>query len=90
MKYVIVEIQKSHDGTVALGTPIVADGINNADSTFYSILASASISAVDYHSVIMFTDEGGYVKSKEYVHYVAPVEPAKDDSASDGTESVEK
>jgi len=57
MKYLILEIQTAADGTVA--TLInQKDDLNEAMSTYYTILAAAAISALPLHSAVLMTNEG--------------------------------
>ena len=58
MKYIILEIQKSFDGTVALTPAIVKDNLLDAESTFHSILAAAALSSLAFHSAVILNDEG--------------------------------
>lgn len=57
MKYLILEIQTAADGTVA--TLITQkDDLNQAQSTYYSILAAAAISQIPLHAAVLMTNEG--------------------------------
>lgn len=57
MKYLILEIQTAADGTVA--TLITQkDDLNQAQSTYYSILSAAAISQIPLHAAALMTNEG--------------------------------
>ena len=66
-KYLVVEIQSNHDGTV--GNIVTSyDDLNSAYSKFYTILAAAAISNVAKHTAVIM-DDGGYVHGKNsFVH----------------------
>lgn len=62
-----MEIQVFEDGKMS--TPCYAyDNKNSADSKYYSILSSASVSKLPKHSAVMVTDDGYYIKSESYEH----------------------
>ncbi len=57
MKYLILEIQTNADGTI--GTLITQkDDLNEAMSTYYTILAAAAISSLPLHAAVLMTNEG--------------------------------
>ena len=57
-KYLIIEIQKFADGTIATPPINTADTLNEARSTFYSKCAVAAVSDVPVHSVVLLTETG--------------------------------
>lgn len=66
MKYLILELQTNTDGTV--GTIITQkDTLNEAQSTYYSILASAALSALPVHAAVLMTNEGITLEFKAFV-----------------------
>ena len=82
MKYIILEIQKSFDGTVALTPAIVKDNLLDAESTFHSILAAAALSSLAFHSAVILNDEGGLVKGGGYPHDPPTQEPEEKTSGA--------
>ena len=68
MKYLIFEIQKSSDGTIAVSPVSTADNLPSARSTFFSICASAAISAVPVHTVVLLTDVGQEIGLESFDH----------------------
>lgn len=66
MKYLIIELQTNTDGTV--GTLITQkDTLNEAQSTYYSILAAAALSALPVHAAVLMTNEGITLEFKAFV-----------------------
>ena len=64
--YLILELQTNADGTV--GTLITQkDTLNEAQSTYYSILASAALSALPVHAAVLMTNEGITLEFKAFV-----------------------
>jgi hypothetical protein len=65
--FIVVELQKDSEGVVS---NIVTDYENlaEAESKYYTILASAAISNVPVHSAIIVSDEGFPVKHQCYKH----------------------
>lgn len=65
MKYLVMEIQTNADGTV--GTLITQkETLNEAQSTYYSILSAAAISALPLHSAVLMTSEGISLEWKSF------------------------
>ena len=65
MKYIVLEIQTNTDGTV--GTIVMKkDTLNEAQSAFYSVLASAAISTLPVHSAVLLTNRGTLIESKTF------------------------
>ena len=66
MKYLILELQTNADGTV--GTIITQkDTLNEAQSTYYSILAAAALSALPVHAAVLMTNEGITLEFKAFM-----------------------
>lgn len=65
--YIVIELQKNAEGTVS---NIVTDfaTLAEAESKYYTILASAAISNVPVHSAIIVSEEGFPVKHQCYKH----------------------
>lgn len=67
MKYLILELQTNTDGTV--GTLITQkDDLNQAQSTFYSILAAAALSQLPHHAAVLMTNEGIVLMFQDFCH----------------------
>lgn len=69
---VILEIQKSNNGTVAFVGPFHKADPDEADSFYCAKRSSAAISKVDLHTVVLMTDDGKVVEKKTYEHSVPP------------------
>ena len=71
--FVVIEIQKFSDESVAVPTPIYSNiDQNQADSEFHRLCSLAAISSVPQHSVLMVRDDGAYRNSVTYSHPVLP------------------
>ena len=69
--WIIQEIQTNlSTGQTTLGTPIQRAEQNEAESTVYSMLASAAISNVNVHTVIAYDEHGNLlpITPKYYEH----------------------
>lgn len=65
--YIVIEIQTGADGVV--GTIVNQyQNLNDAESKFHTILASASISEVPVHSAVIITNKGVTVRAESYDH----------------------
>ena len=67
MKYIVIEMQKNADGHVS-NLVTAHDTLAEAESKFYTILASAAINEVPVHSAIIVSEEGFPVKHQCYKH----------------------
>ncbi len=67
MKYIVIELQKNAEGEVA-NLITAHNTLAEAESKFYSILASAAINDVPVHSAIIVSEEGFPVKHQCYKH----------------------
>ena len=65
--YIVIELQKNADGQVA-NLVTSHNTLAEAESKFYSILASAAISTIPVHSAIIVSEEGFPVKHNCYKH----------------------
>ena len=65
--YIIQEIQ-TNGGNTALLPAITKAEKNEMESCFHSILASAAISAVEVHTVVVYDEHGNTVKREYYEH----------------------
>ena len=77
MTYIVMEMQTSN-GATAIVPPVSFTDRNQAESRFHSILASAAISAIEEHAVVMITDDGRVVRNEVYRHPVEPVTPEEE------------
>ena len=75
MKYIVMEIQKNYDGTVALLPPLVKDTMLEAESAYHGILAAAALSDLAFHSAVILNDEGGFVNGCGFPHDPPEEEP---------------
>lgn len=65
--YIVMEIQTNASGEVA--TLINQfDNINNAESKFHQILASASISEIPVHTAVLMDEKGVTYRAESYDH----------------------
>lgn len=65
--YIVIEIQKSNDGTVApiLTTHPTRD---EAEQKYHTVLAYAAVSEVNVHSATMLDDTGALIRNETYYH----------------------
>lgn len=68
--YIVIELQKLNDTTVA-NLVYQKQTLNEAESTYHSILSYAAVSSVPVHSAVILTDAGQLVMSKAFRHEVA-------------------
>lgn len=83
MKYLVTEIQSFPGGTTA--TPTYAydsndyasqdDALVAATAKYHTLLAAAAVSQVPMHTVIMYTDDGFFVRSEKFQHEPINEEP---------------
>ena len=74
MKYIIIEIQKFADGTIAVPPIHTADTFFDASSTFHSICATAAVSEVPVHSVALLNETGQTFDLESFNHVDTPTE----------------
>lgn len=65
--YIIQEIQ-TNGNNIALLPAITKADRNEMESTVHSILASAALSAVEVHTVIVYDEHGNTIKREYYEH----------------------
>lgn len=65
--YIIQEIQTTSGSTALLPAITKADK-NEAESAFHSILASAAISSVGVHTVLLYDEHGTVLRREFYEH----------------------
>lgn len=72
MTYIIIEIQKSNSGAVAIVPPASYTNQSMAEQAYHTALAAAAVSSVDVHSVVMLSDTGDRIKGETYYHASSP------------------
>ena len=65
--FIVIELQKNAEGVVS-NIVTSFENLAEAESKYYSILASAAISNVPVHSAIIVSEEGFPVKHQCYKH----------------------
>lgn len=71
--YIIQEIQTSNDQT-ALLPAITKTDKNEMESAMHSILASAAVSSVQVHTVLVYDEHGNTIRREFYEHLPEPAE----------------
>ena len=66
--FIVLEMQTENSATALLPAPTYTDK-NEAESAFHSKLASAAISSVDVHAVVMLDEHGNIIKREFYEHF---------------------
>ena len=66
MAYMVIEIQKFANGTVAVPPIATYDSFFDAVSRYHSILATAAVSDVPVHSCVVLTDTGQEIRLDSY------------------------
>ena len=69
--YIIQEIQTSNNQT-ALLPAITKTDKNEMESTVHSILASAAVSSVQVHTVLVYDEHGNTIRREFYEHLPEP------------------
>lgn len=67
MKYMVNEIQKSSNGDINNITSTY-DSLQAAESGYHRALASAAISQVPVHTVVLMSSTGVHLKHESYIH----------------------
>ena len=67
MKYIVMELQKNAEGTVA-NIVTEHEDLQHAESKYHAILAAAAVSTIPVHSAIIVSEEGFPVKYQCYKH----------------------
>lgn len=65
--YIVIEIQTGADGVVGTIVNQYAN-LNDAESKFHTVLATASVSEVPFHTAMIITNEGVTVRAECYKH----------------------
>ena len=65
--YIVQEIQTTND-TTALVPALTYANRNEAESAYHAKLASAAISEVTVHTVVLYDEHGNIVKREFYEH----------------------
>ena len=66
MNYILVELQTSNGTTANIVNQY--NDLNTAESAYYSICASAVISSIDTHAVILMNENGVTLKNERFIH----------------------
>jgi len=66
-KFLVIEIQKTSEGVVSNIVTNYTDK-NQAESAYYTILASAAVSTVAVHTAMIIDDQGALYASRSYTH----------------------
>lgn len=67
MKYLVIEIQTLADGTVA-NLVTAHNTLADAETKYHQVLAAAVKSNTKYHSSIIITEKGEWLKGETYDH----------------------
>ena len=65
---IVIELQKNAEGVVS-NLVTSHNTLAEAESKYYSILASAAVNEIPIHSAIIVSEEGFPVKHQCYKHY---------------------
>ncbi len=65
--YIVIELQKNAEGVVS-NIVTSHNNLAEADSKYYSVLASAAVSQIPVHSAIIVSEEGFPVRHQCYKH----------------------
>ena len=68
MKYIVIEIQKAADGTIAVPPIATFDNLFDALSRYHTILASAAISEVPVHTACVLNEVGQEIRLDSFNH----------------------
>lgn len=68
MKYIVIEIQKFADGSIAVSPINTYDSFFEARSRYHTILASAAVSLVPVHSAVILTETGQQIALDTFNH----------------------
>ena len=69
MKYIVIELQKNSDGSVA-NLVYAYNTKAQAESKYYAILSAAAVSSVPVHSAIIIQEDAMPVTFKSFSHEV--------------------
>lgn len=65
--YIVLEFQTNGEQT-AIAAPVKKQTLNEAESVYHQVLASAAISSVEKHTAMVVNDEGVVYDQKCYYH----------------------
>lgn len=68
MNYLVLEIQTSADGSVAMLPAKVFADRNQADSAYFTVLSFAAVSSVYKHTALIIDEEGELLLKRTYTH----------------------
>lgn len=68
MKYIVIELQKIKEDADISTIVVTKDTKEEAESTYYSILAAAALSTIPVHGAIIFDELGNPLKNNSYKH----------------------
>lgn len=68
MKYIVIELQKITEDTDISTLVNSKNSLEEAESTYYSILAAAAISEIPIHGAIIIDEKGNPLKNNCYEH----------------------
>jgi hypothetical protein len=78
MKYLVIEIQKQTDGTIAK-IVTVHDTLNEALSKYHTVLSFAAVSTLPKHSCCIIDEGGYYVRNECFEHEIEQQEGTTDE-----------
>ena len=83
--YIVLEVQKNLDNTGVIVAPIPTfDNLPDAESCWHMKLASACISSVPVHTVILIDSDANVIRRETYVHKVEQIDPIVIGAPADG------
>lgn len=65
--YLVIEMQKQSDGTIAQITTAYTDR-NTAEQKYHEILSFAAVSSIPIHTAVILGEEGNLIKKESYRH----------------------
>ena len=65
--YIVLEFQTNH-GATAIVTPKGYAELGKAQQAYYTVCASAAVSSVEQHTVMLVYCNGNVIESKEFRH----------------------
>lgn len=68
MKYLVIEIQKFSDGTIAVPPISTYDSFFDAMAKYHTVLSVAAVSEVDVHTCVVLTDTGQEIRLDSFNH----------------------
>lgn len=72
MKYIVIEIQKAQDGTIAVPSPTIHDTFFDAMARYHTVMAAAATSAVPVHTALVLNDVGQEIRLDSFNHEEEP------------------